>query len=525
VKGTPLTSETDVLALGPAAPIVVASGLQLGLKAGHPKAAFCLDANGQLLLDANGNFMQGSGYQNCPNPPNGTGDLMSTSFAQVLHVLGHDNVNNLPAEVQDVRFFWKQYATALIKYFEVAGGQAQLGAHENAKDLDAHDPVSGVATYSPVDSDDIFFDSIGAGQFEIAEYVDRRFASTTQPPTDVVFTADVKNGIFDEYQFSRELYRGENAIYSSVLACPAGNKIASCNGQTDGLGQEHNALLTNVFGSPLLSAGWTNVTDASGNVAYSAYYCATNFDPQNCNGQIPPLDQNGNVLLDENGLPLLYRYQAAFAGASTAFTLGQSPQPIKVVQTFDDIQQATVSVPLYSTYYDPTSALLAPLTTLIPWTPKQPGIGFPIALTGTLDKFIETSNLDFSGTTITASVDYDVAIDPMTMMPATDGSITFLAVETTDFLGDVFVCQAPSPTVPNTQDVLAVKMYTPVATILDWLQAHPGSYQNCGIIIRYSPYDNYADYITSLTNGVRLSITQGGGFGRVVDVTLFKPGQ
>ena len=68
-------------------------------------------------------------------------------------------------------------------------------------------------------------------------------------------------------------------------------------------------------------------------------------------------------------------------------------------------------------------------------------------------------------------------------------------------------------------------MYTPVANILDWLESHPGTYSACQMVIRYSPFGNYADYITSLTNGVRLGITQGGGFGRVVDVTLFVPGQ
>ena len=57
------------------------------------------------------------------------------------------------------------------------------------------------------------------------------------------------------------------------------------------------------------------------------------------------------------------------------------------------------------------------------------------------------------------------------------------------------------------------------------LAAHPKAYDNCQMIIRYSPFGNYADYITSLSGGVRLGITQGGGFGRVVDVTLFVPGQ
>jgi hypothetical protein len=98
--------------------------------------------------------------------------------------------------------------------------------------------------------------------------------------------------------------------------------------------------------------------------------------------------------------------------------------------------------------------------------------------------------------------------------------VNFLAVETTDFLGDLFLCKDPL-----THDVLSARMYTSVATILDWIAAHPGSYTACQIIIRYSPFGNYADYVTSLSGGVRLGITQGGGFGRVVDGTLFTPGQ
>jgi hypothetical protein len=486
------------LALGTNA-LYVNGALQLGLKPGHPAASFCLDAVGNIQIDANGNVLPGS-YNLCLGSAGAEGDLMSTSYARILQVMGKGNVANLPADAQDVRFFWKQYVTALVKYMEVAGS--------------ANETVAGVHA-APVDADDLFFDSIGAGQFEIGEYVDRRFASLTQAPTDIVFTADVKNGIFDEYTYSRELYRGESAIYAAVMSDPV----------HDGLGQEHNAELSNIFGSPLLASAWTNVPGINGAAGYSAYYCATTLDPVNCNGQLPPLDSKQNLLLNEEGQPLLARYQAAFAGYATSFTLGQAPQPINVKTTYDDIQQATVTVPLFANYYDPTSAALAPLTTLIPWTPKQPGIGFPVALTGTLDKFIETSNLDFSGTTLSASVDYDTAIDPMTMLPATDGSITFLAVETTDFLGDVFLCQAPNPTNPSQQDLLNVRMYTTVASILDWFEGHPGSYDNCSIIIRYSPYDNYADYITSLINGVRLSITQGGGFGRVVDVTLFVPGQ
>jgi hypothetical protein len=235
----------------------------------------------------------------------------------------------------------------------------------------------------------------------------------------------------------------------------------------------------------------------------------------------------GNLQLSDIGAPRLARYQGAFVGSNTAFSIyvppaGSNPSntPIKVLQTYPSIQQAMVNVPLTANPYDPSSATLTPLQVLVPWSPKQPGIGFPIALTGTLDKFVETAQVDFSGTTITANIDYDCAIDPKTMQCMTDGSLVFKAVETSDFLGEVFLCQDTT-----TKDLLGVRMYSTVASILDWLGNHPNAYESCGIIITYSPYGNYADYISSIANGVRLNITQGGGFGRVVDATLFTPGQ
>jgi len=226
---------------------------------------------------------------------------------------------------------------------------------------------------------------------------------------------------------------------------------------------------------------------------------------------MPPQDLTGKTLLDDNGSPLFTAYAGAF-GNSSIFHLGNTKaSPISVNSTFPAIEQAMIG-------YDPNmtgSPTAQQITFLVPWLPKQPGVGFPIAVSGTIDKFVETSQLDFSGTTISANVDYDF-LDPKN--PA--AGIVFLAVETTDYLGDVFLCRDG-----NSGDVLPVHMYTPVASILNWLQAHPGVSNDCGIVIRYSPYNNFPDYISSLTNGIRLGITQGGGFGRVVDVTLFVPGQ
>jgi hypothetical protein len=482
--------------------LAVEPGLGLGLKCGHPVAAFCLDANGIVNIGAQGvpTTANGGGYTLCAPPQGGSGNLFVESFNRVLQVWAGGNQAALPPDVSDVRFFWKQYVLAMIAYMEVAKA-------------DGSETETAVSS-TTVDLDSLFFDSQGDGQFEIGEYVDRRFASTTQPPTDVRLEADVKNGIMDLYTFSRELYRGETAIYSAMLENPA-----------DGVGQENTALLSNVFGSPVLTAppvgraGWSASSDGT----LTAYQCATATTPadlKTCGDQLVPLDSNGN--------PLLKPYQGAFL--NTAFSLGQTP--IKVTQTFSETQQATVSIPLYSWPYgwglDPQGAVayngtgtpLAPLSILIPWTPQQSGVGFGIPLTGTLWQFIETGNLDFSGTTISASVDYTPVIDPNTMLPMTDGTIQFNAVETTDFLGLVFVCQDQT-----TGDLLTARMYDTVAGIQNWFAAHPGAYDNCGMITTYSPYDNYADYITSLTNGVELDITQGGGYGRVVDVVLFVPGQ
>jgi hypothetical protein len=66
-------------------------------------------------------------------------------------------------------------------------------------------------------------------------------------------------------------------------------------------------------------------------------------------------------------------------------------------------------------------------------------------------------------------------------------------------------------------------MYTSVSTILTWIAAHPTVYDDCQLIMEYSPYENYLDYVNTLENGVRLSSTQGGGYGRIVDATLFDP--
>ena len=106
--------------------------------------------------------------------------------------------------MQDVRFYFQEYVKALLKYLTVA---------------DAQNPVPDLSEHQARYRTPLYFDSIGAGQFEEAlpNTSNRRFASTSQPPTDIVISADVKNGIFDGYALSRELYRGETTIYTAML--------------------------------------------------------------------------------------------------------------------------------------------------------------------------------------------------------------------------------------------------------------------------------------------------------------------
>ncbi len=73
-------------------------------------------------------------------------------------------------------------------------------------------------------------------------------------------------------------------------------------------------------------------------------------------------------------------------------------------------------------------------------------------------------------------------------------------------------------------DLLPARMYTSTDDIFTWLAAHPGAQDSCSIIVRWSPFNNFPDYITSVTNGVRLGIDQGAGKGRVTDLTVFTPG-
>ncbi len=483
-SGSPTPTDADRVRLGPNAALVIGS---LGMKPGKPVVAFCMDATGDL----------NTGYNYCGggDPYGMQGAMWDTSFQRVKMMLGHGKVENLPPEIRDRRFFFKQYVIALLKYLTVA----------------TQNPVPDLSTV-PIDVDDLFFDAQGAGQYEFADYVDRRFVTATQPPTDFVVTADILNGTLFSYEFTRFFYRDEKAIYQVMRT-----------NQGDPLGKENLVALTNLFGSPVLAAAYSDHPNRT------AYQCGAadwktlaEFTQiqKDCEGQLPPLDPTyvpdptnptapPVIPLRETSVPILARYPAAFAGHGTPFTLGSAN--LHLVQTFPAYQAAHVQVPRFTDPYDPTSGVAEMLDVLVePWVPKQPSVGWLWPVDAQVDKLVEAHNADFSGITTSANISYQLA---------DSGTMTVQAVETANFLGDVFLCQDPA-----TGDLLRTRMYGSVQTMMDWIDNHPGVYDACGLLVRYSPYNNFPDYVISRTNGVIVSVTQGGGYGRVVDAVLYTPG-
>ncbi len=467
--------------------------------------------------------------------------MIPHAHSQVVAFLANGVSASLPVDIQDNRFFFKAYAYAMIQTLEASTGPAgtlalpvaQWGPLGPAGHPDTNSAI-------PVQVQDLFFDSNGDGQFETFEYVDRRFVcpdgaqdcvplgntvgsftcptgmcdaaagacpagapfcnsgEIAQPPLDISFVADVKDGIMNNYDINRHSYRGETALYHATVNpgyAPA---------------KQSNTLLSNIFGSPLLS----NVN---------------NINP------VLYIYQGGAV--DLTGEPInINDYQNAAAAvlgtepSPLALSFNQSPNsPFKILQTFDGPQEALISYP------DPTSAT-GTSKTLIPWVRNQPGNGFLEAQVNNseLDYFVQTSSIDFTGISTNANFDYTLVPLPLPDGGAAPSAtvcqgvetnnpqcgVEAMGVESTDFLGDVFMCYEAAANPP----LLAVRMYTPTLAVLNWLNSVPQSYADCGIIVRWSPFDNYPTLIESTTNGVRLDVTQGGGLGRVVGANLYVPG-
>jgi hypothetical protein len=420
----------------------------------------------------------------------GANNLLQASLQQVTAILGHGNVANLPAAARDWRYYLQFWANAYVKYL------LNRSKDPTWHDLYADDSAS-PHTLRQVNQDALFFDlSNGLDRFE---YIDRSVAAQLGAPLEFEYDILVNSSNAQSHNFYQRLSRAESAMYATMLT-----------DKTKVPGSNENMYVTDLFGAPAITKSGL-FTASTANPKKDAYFCATTWpkDADCPNG--PPTDAAGKLLVDGQGRPLFTNYRGIFAG--TAYTIGAT-LPIK--QTLPFIANAIVDLPNYANPYDTTSAKTT-LTTLVPHIPYQPGSGFEIPINAQRSQFIQTGGLDFSGVTITMNVDYLPNYDPNTGA-LTSGTVA--AVETQDFLGEVFPCVDPV-----SHDILRVKMYSSTLDILNWFDAHPGTRTACNIFVRTSPFNNYPDYIISVTNGVLLAVNPGagGGPGRIADVTLFNP--
>ena len=485
-------NQMQVNALGYAAVTGTAGGpyLATGLKPGTWYAIVCNDAGG---LDSTGTPV---GYGNCEGGPFGYQGQANYYFDTLQDAVLSSYptgtlLTQLPTTLASRRFFFQQWILAVIKYLQTADNPSATLATIDA---------------NVVDANNLFFDSAGGG-FETAEYVFRNDSnSAMQDPTDLEITTNLTTAVINNFDFQRYNFRGEKALYTAMRTTP-----------TDWPGYEP-LYVTNIVGSPVLQS------------TYGTYACAINKDPLNaaCGysattgapALVGPVDALGNEIMAP--------YSAAFGHSVLGIAAyGQSPSPSAMTISPDGyelISSAMVTLPIWSNPFDPTTATPQDKTisVLLPYLPRGAGVGFPVTIDGSRDKFYNTYNVDFSGTSVDGNLDYEY-----TPVAGGDGGtsnniLVVRAFETQNYIGMVFPCEQTDP-VTGQPDVLSVRMYANEADILSWIAKYPGSIAACNIQIKYSIYGNYADYISFLQNGVRLGLNPGFGGSVVSDVTLFDP--
>jgi hypothetical protein len=560
----------------------------------------------------------------CQNPPavgggtdplNGNcaiSELWPGALAQVQSVVGLGDLRNVPRSVADVRYYFRWYGIAMVKYLKAYGANPSATAADIAAQT--------------LDLESIYFDTYnnGGGSYnDIVEYVERSFmqakettyvgtmpgspgakgavtipAAVNAYPTDFQLNAILLNADEQGSNWSKFLYRPEKALFEAMLET-----------KTDLPGSENNVNMTNLAGSTLLQANYANyecatqypvvsipvpggspITGSWTDLCSEACYggpgngvpCPTPplNPPDGSGNQTIQMDLNGqNVGLGDptNALARLARYKSIWGngaacpsgttpdyelnpvatknpynssgcvstlsvatGVGSVFAVGQKPAATQRLKfhgadathpvpgapgTNTQTLTAYVDVPDLANPYNaylPAGQTPKILSVTTPWSPALDNVGFSVPINGQLDKFYQTMEIDFSGILLSYALEVVPWTDPISH--ATDGTLTVQAIEGSDFLGEVFLCQdIGSFPVPGTGDLLGARMYDPASNILDWITNHPGSEDSCNIIVRYSVYNNYVDYITSLSAGVQVDINQGGGYGRVVGATIFDP--
>jgi hypothetical protein len=262
---------------------------------------------------------------------------------------------------------------------------------------------------------------------------------------------------------------------------------------------------------------------------YGTSQCATNtvHHPVAGCSVLAPEDAVGN--------PLYTGYAPAFGQSVfniAAYGYSPTPAPFTLDTSGDGkyplIESAMLTLPIWPSPYDPTTAAAnnPTISVLLPYLPAGAGVGFPVTIDGSRDKFYNTSQLALSGETFDGVLDFEPV-----PFPAADGGVqdsnVVRAIESQNYLGLAFACVQTNTdqTSPlyGQPDVLAVRMYENENDLLAYLAKYPGAAAACQIQVKYSIFGNYADYISSLQYGARFGLNAGFGGSVVVDLTLFDP--
>jgi hypothetical protein len=491
------------------------------------------------------------------DPIGGTAPAMwDGPFQKVIEIFGKGDLYSLPPALRDRRFFFQQYTLAHTKYlkaFGLKGHAATLTDVDNVK----------------IDLENTFWDISDINQFDKIEYVDRDYVDATHEPTNFEYGSDPKVANQRTTTWDRKMSRAERAMYQSLLGS-----------STLPLGKKDNVRFSNMFGTDVLSGAWYQGSVAWESVACATTGddgktppCGGSaLGPYNGSG-----DYHATKGLDSDGLPLLADYPGAWG--RTIFAKGNSPIKItgyirdvqtaklELPQFTDEYDPTTAVVQTVSTmaFHNPKQpgvGVNVPLS----------GTRDKLIQSGELDFSGNTSTYrvkyDFqtcqqeglaaaqqskacnlasqqsylcaaglAPTSAPEGNDVKLDVDPTchkSTAKRDDGQdnyccdgvtrpqfvptnvIKILAIDSQDFLGDVFMCADP-----RTGDILRVRMYDSAQSVLDWLTNHPGTTQACDIVVRWSPFNNYLDKIFSRTYGVTLDISKSFGAGRVDDAMLW----
>jgi hypothetical protein len=461
----------------------------------------------------------------------------AASAQRVIKILGKGQRTNVPVQFREPRNYSVIWMQALTQYMLARGN---VGSTVTITDVLAAGP-GGTAAHK-IDPDHFFFDTGpgGAQQFDTAEFVYTDFATAKNPWYDVRIVTDALSGILSDIEFDNIPQRGERALLGAVGATGAK------------LGESDTLLQTNLFGSSVLSTLYKEPATPAAPYL-TAWDCATadteKLTPAQLtaystacgDGNGPLVDAAGKIIRQGNGDVFWKRYPGAFASTASALNLGRNiltvPQDeLTVTVRNSNLLQAKITFKTFLTPFDsskPGPDFSAPVgyELLTDFT------GFFIPINASRDRFVREEIFDFTGDALNTEIG---TVEVLQGGVAVKGLNRLASANSNDFLGSIPVC-ASAPALINGSpparppwapalDVLTVKMFTPSAVVLDWINSHPNSITDCNLIIDYASFGIALSRVTSIANGVIVNFTDPIGIvpnennTEVSDVDLFATG-